>query len=331
MTRLMRPRGVAVIGASDRRARSATRSCATSSTAASPARSTRSTRRPTTILGRKAYPTSRTCPARSTSRCSRSRRSSCPSTLREVGDKGIAAAVLIPSGFAETGDVELQQEIVKAGREHGVRFSARTSTASTTRRRRCARRSARPYDVQGRVALTSQSGGIGMAILGFSRTTKMGVSAIVGLGNKADIDEDDLLTFFEHDDATQCVAMHLEDLKDGRAFVEAAKRVARKKPVVVLKAGATAAGAKAAASHTGGARRRRQGLRRHPPPGGRRPGARALGDAGVRPLPADPAHAQGRERRDHHRRGRLRRAAVGRVLDNGLELMEIPPTSTRPS
>ena len=53
----------------------------------------------------------------------------------------------------------------------------------------------------------------------------MGVSAIVGLGNKADIDEDDLLTFFEQDDNTNCIAMHLEDLKDGRAFVEAAQRV----------------------------------------------------------------------------------------------------------
>ena len=71
--------------------------------------------------------------------------------------------------------------------------------------------------------------------------------------------------------------MHLEDLKDGRAFVEVAQRVSKKKPIVVLKAGATPAGAKAAASHTGGAGRRRQGLRRHPAPGRRGPGARAAG------------------------------------------------------
>src|SRR5690606_35136012 len=78
-----------------------------------------------------------------------------------------------------------------------------------------------PFDVKGRAALSSQSGGIGMAIIGFSRSTKMGVSAIVGLGNKSDIDEDDLLPFFEHDDNTQVVAMHLEDLKDGRACGQA--------------------------------------------------------------------------------------------------------------
>src|SRR5258708_8299928 len=79
----------------------------------------------------------------------------------------------------------------------------------------------------------------------------MGVSAIVGLGNKSDIDEDDLLAFFEQDPNTNLIAQHCEDLKDGRAFAEAAKRVSRKKPVVVLKAGRTSPGAKAASSHTG--------------------------------------------------------------------------------
>src|SRR5262245_34256173 len=107
------------------------------------------------------------------------------------------------------------------------------------------------YDVKGHAALSSQSGGIGMAIIGFSRSAKMGVSAIVGLGNKSDIDEDDLLAFFEQDPNTNLIAQHCEDLKDGRAFAEAARRVSKKKPVVVLKAGRTAAGAKAASSHTG--------------------------------------------------------------------------------
>src|SRR2546428_121603 len=107
------------------------------------------------------------------------------------------------------------------------------------------------YDVKGHAALSSQSGGIGMAIIGFSRSAKMGVSAIVGLGNKSDIDEDDLLTFFEQDDNTHIIVQHCEDLKDGRAFAEVAKRVSKKKPVVVLKAGRTSLGSKAASSHTG--------------------------------------------------------------------------------
>src|SRR4029078_4198851 len=107
------------------------------------------------------------------------------------------------------------------------------------------------YTVRGQVALSSQSGGIGMAIVGFSRSAEMGVSAIVGLGNQADIDEDDLLTFFEQDENTQVIAQHFEDLKDGRAFAEVAKRVSKTKPIIALKAGRTQAGAKAASSHTG--------------------------------------------------------------------------------
>jgi acyl-CoA synthetase (NDP forming) len=79
----------------------------------------------------------------------------------------------------------------------------------------------------------------------------MGVSAIVGLGNKSDIDEDDLLTFFEQDENTHIIVQHCEDLKDGRSFAEVAKRVSKKKPVVVLKAGRTSMGARAASSHTG--------------------------------------------------------------------------------
>ena len=173
-----------------------------------------------------------------------------PDTLAAVGQKGIPAAVLIPSGFAETGDTDLQAELVKAGRDNNVRFIGPNIYGFYYTPEQLCATFCTPYDVKGQVALASQSGGIGMGILGFARTTGMGVSAIVGLGNKADIDEDDLLTFFEQDDATQCVALHMEDLKDGRSFVEVAKRVSQTKPIVVLKAGATPAGTKAAASHT---------------------------------------------------------------------------------
>jgi acyl-CoA synthetase (NDP forming) len=171
--------------------------------------------------------------------------------LREVGEKNVPAAVLIPSGFAETGNHELQQEIVAIARDTGVRLLGPNIYGYYYTPQNLCATFCTPYDVKGGVALTSQSGGIGMAILGFSRTTKMGVSAIVGLGNKSDLDEDDLLTYFEQDPDTNIVAMHLEDLKDGRAFVEAAQRITKKKPVVVLKAGRTALGARAASSHTG--------------------------------------------------------------------------------
>ena len=171
--------------------------------------------------------------------------------LTECGEKHIPGAVLIPSGFAETGNVEGQLEIQQIGRKYNVRLMGPNIYGFYYLPKDVCATFCTPYDVKGSVALSSQSGGVGMAIIGFSRSAKMGVSAIVGLGNKSDIDEDDLLTFFEQDDPTQAIAMHMEDLKDGRSFAEVAKRVSKKKPVIVLKAGRTALGARAASSHTG--------------------------------------------------------------------------------
>ena len=171
--------------------------------------------------------------------------------LIEVGEKKIPGAVLIPSGFAETGNVEGQKQLQEIGRKYCVRLMGPNIYGFYYTPKNLCATFCTAYDVKGKAALSSQSGGIGMAIIGFSRSAKMGVSAIVGLGNKSDIDEDDLLTFFEQDDNTEIIAQHCEDLKDGRAFAEVAKRVSKKKPVVVLKAGRTAMGARAASSHTG--------------------------------------------------------------------------------
>ncbi|MSQ56391.1 MAG: CoA-binding protein [Limnohabitans sp.] len=171
--------------------------------------------------------------------------------LIECGEKKIAGTVLIPSGFAETGNVELQEELVTIGQKYNIRMMGPNIYGFYYTPANLCATFCTAYDVKGSVALSSQSGGIGMAIIGFSRSTKMGVSAIVGLGNKSDIDEDDLLIFFEQDPNTKVIAQHCEDLKDGRAFAEVARRVSKKKPVIVLKAGRTSAGAKAATSHTG--------------------------------------------------------------------------------
>lgn len=175
----------------------------------------------------------------------------CIQALAEVGEKGIPGAIMIPSGFAETGETALQEELLATARKYNVRIMGPNIYGFYYTPASLCATFCTPYDVKGKVALSSQSGGVGMSIIGFSRSTKMGVSAIVGLGNKSDLDEDDLLTFFEQDDNTDVVAMHAEDLKDGRSFAEVARRVSRKKPVVMLKAGRTQQGARAAASHTG--------------------------------------------------------------------------------
>ena len=171
--------------------------------------------------------------------------------LKECGEKKIAGAILIPSGFGETGNIKGQEELQQIGREYNIRLMGPNIYGFYYTPANLCATFCTAYDYKGSTALSSQSGGIGMAIIGYSRSAKMGVSAIVGLGNKSDIDEDDLLLFFEQDDNTTVIAQHAEDLKDGRAFAEVAKRVSKKKPVIMLKAGRTAMGAAAAASHTG--------------------------------------------------------------------------------
>jgi acetyl coenzyme A synthetase (ADP forming)-like protein len=204
-----------------------------------------------TIMGRKAYKSVKDVPGEIDVAVFAIPAKFVAGALIEVGEKKIAGAVLIPSGFAETGNVAGQTELVEIGRKYGVRLMGPNIYGFYYTPANLCATFCTAYDVKGKAALSSQSGGIGMAIIGFSRSAKMGVSAIVGLGNKSDIDEDDLLIFFEQDDNTQIIAMHCEDLKDGRAFAEVAQRVSKKKPVVVLKAGRTSMGARAASSHTG--------------------------------------------------------------------------------
>ncbi|GAA4920745.1 acetate--CoA ligase family protein [Streptomonospora salina] len=248
-----------------------------------------------------------------------------PAALEEAGRTGVAGAILIPSGFAETGEHELQDEVLEVARRHGVRLLGPNIYGYYYTPEHLSATFCTPYDVAGGTALSSQSGGIGMAILGYSRSTSTGVSAIVGVGNKADIDEDDLLTFFGQDDNTNAVAMHLEDLKDGRAFVQAAREVVPRKPVVVLKAGRTSAGARAAGSHTGALAGddkvyddilRQAGVVRAP-------GLNELLEYG-RALPVLPTPA-GENAVIITGAGGSGVLLSDAVVDNGLSLMEIPP------
>lgn len=174
-----------------------------------------------------------------------------PDAITNIGKKGVAGAVIFSSGFAEIGNNELQQELVKRGRESNVRIMGPNIfgfyyTPSDLCATFCT-----PYTERGNTALSCQSGGVGMAIIGYSRSNKMGVSAIVGVGNKCDLDEDDLIEFYGKDPNTKVIAMHVEDIKDGTAFIKAAQKVSRNKPIIALKAGSTELGERAAFSHTG--------------------------------------------------------------------------------
>lgn len=251
MRRLMQPRAVAVIGASNEQGKIGNSVMRNLVDGGFPGEILPVNPKADDILGRKAYKSVMDVPGEPDVAVFAIPAKFVAAALEEVGRKGIPNAVLIPSGFAETGEHELQAQLVEIAERYGVRLLGPNIYGYYSTWHDLCATFCTPYDVKGGVALTSQSGGIGMAILGFARATNTGVSAIVGLGNKSDLDEDDLLTWFGEDPRTDCIAMHLEDLKDGRAFVEAARATVPRKPVVVLKAGRTAAGAKAAGSHTG--------------------------------------------------------------------------------
>ena len=102
---------------------------------------------------------------------------------------------------------------------------------------------------KGNVALISQSGALGIGMIYLANNEFMGVSKIIGVGNKLDLDDDDLIDYFAQDEDTKVIGLYVESVTDGRAFMNSIK--ACDKPVLVVKAGRSQAGARAAASHTG--------------------------------------------------------------------------------
>jgi acyl-CoA synthetase (NDP forming) len=103
----------------------------------------------------------------------------------------------------------------------------------------------------GSVAVASQSGAVGLAVLDYARELGIGISQFASTGNKADISGNDLLAYWENDPATKVVLLYLESFGNPGRFMQIAGRVSRQKPIVVVKSGRTAAGARAASSHTG--------------------------------------------------------------------------------
>lgn len=176
-----------------------------------------------------------------------------PGLIEEAGAAGVRAAVVLSSGFSETGDEgrALQAEALAAARRHGLRLLGpnclglmRTDVGLN------ATFSPVPA-LPGKLALLSQSGAICTAILDWAKPSGVGFSSVVSLGAAADVDFGELLDFLVADPATDAVLMYVEGIRDARRFVSALRAAARAKPVVVLKVGRHASGTRAAASHTG--------------------------------------------------------------------------------
>jgi len=169
----------------------------------------------------------------------------------ECAKKKVKFLSIITSGFSEVGNHELEKQIVDYAREHGMRilgpnifgtFSAKSHLNATFG----------PRDIcYGNVAIITQSGALGIAMIGKTAVEKIGLSSIISVGNKSDIGEADLLEYLVDDKDTKVILMYIEGVQNGEAFVAALKKATRRKPIIVIKSGRSKRGAMAAASHTG--------------------------------------------------------------------------------
>jgi len=170
--------------------------------------------------------------------------------IRACGACGVPFAVVLTSGFAETGRVEEERALRQTAVAAGVRLIGPNCAGIMNSASRLYA-SIEVRALPGRTAFITQSGAVGGAVLALARERGIGFSTFVSDGNRADIDEIQLLEHLGDDPETDVIALYLESLVVGRAFLRALQRVTRRKPVVIIKAGRSASGLRAAGSHTG--------------------------------------------------------------------------------
>jgi acetyl coenzyme A synthetase (ADP forming)-like protein len=165
---------------------------------------------------------------------------------------GTRALCVISSGFAETGDdgAAAQERLLALVRAHGARLVGPNCLGIAATGRGLNATFAPRALPPGRIGFSSQSGALGLALLEQAAERRLGFSAFVSVGNKADVSSNDLLEWWETDPETDVVLLYLESFGNPRKFGRIARRVARSKPILALKAGATGSGARAASSHT---------------------------------------------------------------------------------
>ena len=172
-------------------------------------------------------------------------------SLEGCARKGVKFLAIITSGFSETGNTKEEHRIVQYARDHGMRVLGPNIFGIYTRA--CALNATfGPKGIlPGAVAIISQSGAIGSAMFGKTAAEGIGLSAMVSIGNKSDIDESDCMEYLMGHEDTRAIMLYMEGVKEGERFVRALKDATARKPVVIIKAGRSKRGALAAASHTG--------------------------------------------------------------------------------
>ena len=172
----------------------------------------------------------------------------------ECAGRGVKALVVITAGFAEADESGrgLQKKLLEKVRGYGMRMVGPNCMGllNTDASVQLNASSSPVFPPPGRIAMSSQSGALGLAILALATERQLGVSTFVSVGNKADVSGNDLLQYWEVDDNTDVILLYLESFGNPRRFARIARRVSRTKPIIAVKAGRTIAGRRAAGSHT---------------------------------------------------------------------------------
>ena len=173
-------------------------------------------------------------------------------TVIDCGEKGVKGIVLITAGFGETGEEgkREERELVEIAHKYGIRIIGPNCVGIMNTHNDM--NATFIMDARkGDIAFVSQSGALGAGIVYKTVKEGIGFSKFISIGNMADVDFSEFMEYLADDEESKAIALYIEGIKDGRKFMEVAKRVTKKKPVIVLKAGKSESGARAASSHTG--------------------------------------------------------------------------------
>ena len=172
-----------------------------------------------------------------------------PKIMKDCTKKKVKYAIIISSGFSEIGNHDLEKEVEDIIKGTTMRVLGPNTMGFKNASDNLDASFVFGVPRKGNLSLISQSGALGIGMIYLANNEFVGVSKIIGVGNKLDIDDDDLIEFFSTDQDTKVIGLYIEAVKDGRAFMNAIK--ACDKPVLIVKAGRSSAGARATASHTG--------------------------------------------------------------------------------
>ena len=176
---------------------------------------------------------------------------SVPDRLRDCALSGIRGGVVISAGFAETGEkgLILESEARSVSEKYGIRFVGPNCMGLWSAAVNLNLCFSRPVTA-GPVSFISQSGTFGVALAQVANEKGYGLRSFISIGNQADLDVSDYLSYLADDDDTKVITIYLEGLRDGRRFFETAERVSKIKPIVLYKAGRSLVGQRATMSHT---------------------------------------------------------------------------------